>query len=105
MIEKIFIVFVIMECIGLMFHITDSIRCWGDRIYYRKHQEMVDKSNEKNCIEQEHIRKTLENYTDQVSYISSCYAYVTKRLDELEKRLPKPKTKKPINKNTKKENK
>ena len=39
--EKILIVFVIIEVCGFILHITDSIRCWTDRAYYRKQQKLA----------------------------------------------------------------
>lgn len=77
MIEKIFVVFVIMETFGLILHIIDSIRCWTDWVYYRKRQAKVDENDSK-------IEKFMERYSMQVEYLVSSNAILSNRIDELE---------------------
>ena len=69
MIEKIFIVFVIMEGCGLILHIIDSIRCWTDRIYQRKQQNNVNDFNQKMYESREREEESIKTFASQVQYL------------------------------------
>ena len=98
MIEKIFIVFVIMEAFGLVLHILDSIRCWGDRKYYRKQQEIINASNRESYELNKHQAEILDDYRRQVAIIVSNQTDIGTRLAQVEDKL-----KKPVKKTTKKQ--
>ena len=97
MIEKIFIVFVIMEAFGLVLHILDSIRCWSDRIYYRKQQEIINTSNHESYELSKQQTELLDDYRRQVAILVSNQTDIDTRLSQVEDKL-----KKPVKKTTKK---
>lgn len=97
MIEKIFIVFVILEAFGLVLHILDSIRCWSDRIYYRKQQEIINASNRESYELSKQQTKLLDDYRRQVAILVSNQTDIGTRLSQVENKL-----KKPVKKTTKK---
>lgn len=97
MIEKIFIVFVVMEAFGLVLHILDSIRCWGDRIYYRKQQEIINASNRESYELSKHQAEILDEYRRQIAILVSNQTDINIRLSQVEDKL-----KKPVKKTTKK---
>ena len=106
MIEKIFIVFVVIEAFGLVLHILDSIRCWSDRIYYRKQQEIINASNRESYELNKHQAEILDDYRRQVAIIVSNQTDIGIRLSQVEDKLKKPvkktSAKKPVKKTTKK---
>ena len=97
MIEKIFIIFVILEAFGLFLHILDSIRCWGDRIYYRKNQERVQHRDDEMCKLNKETAEKLDLFTRQVNYLCNFSSELNIRLKQVENKL-----KKPVKKTTKK---
>ena len=97
MIEKIFIVFVVIEAFGLVLHILDSIRCWSDRIYYRKQQDIVNASNRESYELNKHQAKILDEYRRQIAILVSNQTNINTRLAQIEDKL-----KKPVKKTTKK---
>ena len=94
MIEKIFIVFVIMEGFAVLLHIADSIRCWGDRIYYRKQQERVQHRDDEMCELNKENAKRLATFNTQVNYLCDFSSKLDVRLKQVENKLSKSKTKK-----------
>ena len=87
MIEKIFIVFVVMEAFGLVLHILDSIRCWGDRIYYRKQQEIVNKYNDKMYESKQKEESNMKRYMEVLTTLQSSINVFSMRLNEVENKL------------------
>lgn len=87
MIEKIFIVFVIMEGFGLLLHIADSIRCWSDRIYYRKNQKNVQKRDEEIYKLNVESAEKLNVFNTQLNYICSYQSELNLRLNHVEYKL------------------
>ena len=78
MIEKIFIVFCIMEAIGLILHISDSIRCWSDRNYYRKNKKTEQKNNDR-------LFQTVDYYRKNTEALTFMIAELKNRIEKLEK--------------------
>lgn len=93
MIEKIFIVFVIMEACGLILHILDSIRCLTDRSYYRKNQEKINQRDDEIAELNKDSNSKIKVLYEQVTYLCNFQAEMNLRLNELEKKS-KPKAKK-----------
>ena len=77
MIEKIFIVFCIMEAFGLVLHILDTIRCWSDRKYYRKNKKVEQKNNDR-------VFDALEQYRKITEALNFVIADLTDRIEKLE---------------------
>lgn len=102
MIEKIFIVFVIMEAFGLVLHILDSIRCWGDRIYYKKNQEIVNASNRESYELAKHQAEIFDQYRKQVASLICEQTDIKVRISQLEDKLKKSVKKTSAKKPTKK---
>ncbi len=101
MIEKIFIIFVIMEACGLILHITDTIRCWTDRIYYRKQQDKVNDFNRKTYESREREETDMKSYANQVQYLCNFLAEQNIRIQKLEDKTGINKEKKSVTKKTK----
>ena len=87
MIEKIFIVFVIMEACGLILHISDSIRCWTDRIYYRKQQNNVNDFNQRMYESKKREEESIKTYTSHVQYLCGFLDEMKIRVQKLEEKL------------------
>ena len=101
MIEKIFIVFVIMEACGLILHILDSIRCWTDRIYYRKQQNNANDFNQKMYESREREEESMKTYASQVQYLCGFLDDLKIRVQKLETKTGIDKEKKTSTKKTK----
>ena len=101
MIEKIFIVFVIMEACGLILHVFDTIRCWTDRIYYRKQQDKANDHNQKMYESREREEESMKTYASQVQYLCNFSAEQNIRIQKLEEKTGINKQKKPTTKKTK----
>ena len=84
MIEKIFIIFVIMEACGLILHITDSVRCWTDRRYHRKQQNKMDEYNRKMYESREREEESMKTYSNQVQYLCRFLDDMKIRIQKLE---------------------
>jgi len=101
MVEKIFIVFVIMEGCGLVLHILDSIRCLTDRIYYRKQQDKVNEFNQKTYESREREEESMKTLTNQVQYLCRFLDEMKIRVQKLEAKTGINKEKKSVAKKTK----
>ena len=101
MVEKIFIVFVIMEGCGLILHIIDSIRCWTDRIYCRKQQDNVNDFNQKMYESREREEESMKTYSSQVQYLCRFLDEMKIRVQKLEEKTGINKQKKSATKKTK----
>lgn len=101
MIEKILIVFVIMEGCGLILHMLDTIRCWTDRTYHRKRQNEADDFNRKMYESREREEESMKTYTNQVQYLCRFLDEMKIRVQKLEVKTSINKEKKPATKKTK----
>ena len=101
MIEKILIVFVVMEGCGLILHIFDSYRCWTDSINHRKQHDKVDDFNQKMYESREREEESMKTYTNQLQYLCRFLDDLKIRVQKLEKKTCINKEKKSVTKKTK----
>ena len=101
MIEKILIVFVIMEACGLILHILDSYRCWTDHIYQRKQQDKVNNFNQKMYESKEREETSMKNYVNNVQYLCRFLDEMKIRIQKLEEKTGINKEKKSVTKKNK----
>lgn len=104
MIEKIFIVFVIIEAIGLVLHVLDEVRTMDDRKYYRKQQEITNASNRESYELSKQHKEIVDDYRRQVAILVSNQTDISIRLAQVEDKLKKPVKKTSAKKPVKKSN-